>query len=307
MNPIVAHDCTGKNNSILVTDDLKGEIFCGRCGVILKDKIVDRTNELKLFSKEEFFTKTRTGAPLKDSMFDKGLSSVIGTNKDSSGKEISPASKFHFSRLRVWDSRSKKTSKEKSLDKAFTILDSIITKLSLPENVREHSAQIFRKASKNNIIQGNSVNSTIAATVYASCKELGIPRSLYEIAKTVNISRKTLSHTYKRLFWKLNLDVYSQKVDYVSKVANSVGADEKTKRLSSQILEDAKKEKIHVGKNPIGLAAGAVYLSGIGTGKNISMRKIARKSNISIVTIRKITQMLRPFGAKYIETIAGKS
>ncbi|MDX1596329.1 MAG: transcription factor TFIIB, partial [Nitrosopumilaceae archaeon] len=78
---------------------------------------------------------------------------------------------------------------------------------------------------------------------------------------------------------------------------------EKIRRISTKILEDAKKEDVHVGKNPIGLAAASVYISSIGNGKDISMASLSRKSNISTVTIRKLVKMLKPFAAKYIETI----
>lgn len=307
MNQISLHKCVQKK-PIVITDDINGELFCGLCGTVLKEKIVDRSHDVGSFSKEVLNTKKRTGPPLKTSIFDMGSSSVIPkTNIDSSGKYISSTNKFHFSRLRRWDSQSKHNQKNKKLIRAFILLNSIKSKLNLPENVRERSAYIYRKASEKNIVRGNSTNSMIAAAVFVACKQLGIPRSLYEISHVVNIKRKMLSHTYRRLVSKLELDVVSNSVDYVTKVANSVGADEKTKRLSHQILNDAKKDKVHVGKNPVGLAAGAVYLSGIGVGKNISMSKISSESNISTVTIRKIVRILRPFAAKYIETIASHS
>ena len=208
-----------------------------------------------------------------------------------------------FSRLRKWDYRTKNNSKKRSLTQAFIILDSVSNKMGLPENAKEHTAYIYRKASDNGIIKGNSIESMLSASAYAACKQLGIPRSLEETVKATNTDRKTLSRTYRRLVQKLDLDVGSQKIDYVSKIANLVNVSERIKRTSSKILRDAKEDNIHVGKNPLGLAAAAVYLSAIGSGRNISMATFSRKSHISTVTIRKIVRLLRPFASKYIESI----
>lgn len=298
------HKCKKQNDLSLVTDTETGEVYCSVCGVVLKEKIVDRSNDSRSFSKEEYFSKTRNGSPTKISMFDMGNSSTIAKkNVDATGKSISSKNKSHFSRLRLWDSRSKRSSKESSLIQGFIILDSIVNRLGLPENTRENSAYLYRKAVEQKIIRGTSIRSMMSASVYTSCKQFGIPRSLDEVAESANITRKTLSRTYRRLVRKLNLDVTSSRVDYVSKIANSVDVSEKIQRLSYKILDDAKKSNVHTGKNPIGVAAGAVYLSAIGSGKNVSMATLARKTKISTVTIRKISRLLKPFAAKYIETI----
>lgn len=300
----IVHNCSKDDQSSLVTDVHNGEVCCSTCGEVIVEKIMDRSNETRSFTKEEYLSKTRNGSPSKMSMFDMGNSSTISnSNTDAAGNSLSAKNKSHFSRIRIWDSRSKKRSKERSLVNAFTILDSFTNKLALPESVKEQSAYIYRKAVEKKIIRGSSVRATMAGAVYAACKQSGIPRTLDEISHSANINRKTLSRAYRRLIRKLELNVTSRKIDYVSKVANSVKVDEKICRISSSILEDAKKSNVHVGKNPIGLAAASVYLSSIGNGKDVSMAALSRKSNISTVTIRKLVRMLKPFAAKYIETI----
>ena len=300
----VVHNCSKHSEPSLITDIHSGEVCCSTCGEVLVEKIIDRSNESRSFTKEDYFSKTRSGSPSKISMFDMGNSSAISnSNTDASGNFLSPKTKSHFSRIRLWDSRSKKRSKERSLANAFTILDSFINKLALPENVKEQSAYIYRKAVEKKIIRGSSVRAIMAGAVYTACKQSEVPRTLDEVATIANINRKTLSRAYRRLLKKLDLVVASTKIDYVSKVANSVQVSEKIRRISTKILNDAKKSDIHVGKNPVGLAAASVYISSIGNGKDISMASLSRKSNISTVTIRKLVKMLKPFAAKYIETI----
>ena len=299
------HNCQNEKNNQVITDSFNGEVLCGDCGVVLMDKIIDNSENASYHSPDEYFSKKRTGPSFKISRTNQGNSSLIAKkNVDASGNSISFKNKAHFSRLRLWDSRSRNNSKERNLVQAFTMLDSITNKLGLPENAKEQAASIYRKASENNIIRGNSTSTMISASTYAACRQLGIPRSLDDISQSANIQRRQLSRTYRHLIRKLNLEINSANVDFVSKVANLVSVDEKTKRLSSKIIDDLKKEDLHVGKNPVGLAAGAVYLSAIGSGNNVSLAQISKKTKISTVTIRKVVNLLRPFAANYIKTIA---
>jgi len=295
------HHC--KDDFQVITDSNNGEILCGNCGTILDERIPDTSHDSRSLSMENYFANSRTGSPTKLSMYDMGTSSLISKkHMDASGNKLSSKSKSHFLKMRWWDARSKRGSKEKNLITAFTLLDSLKDKLALPENAVEHSAYLYRKAVEKKIIRGQSIPSMTLASVYTTCKMLGIPRSLDEVAKVGNVNRKTLSRCYRRLVRKLKLSV-TNNVDYISKVANSIKIDEKSRRISSKILNDAKKNNIHVGKNPVGLAVASVYLSSIGTGKNVTMASLARKHSISTVTIRKMAKLLKPFAAKYLETI----
>ena len=291
-------------DSKVITDDQVGEIFCSSCGIVVSERMVAISNNIRSFSVEDYFNKSRNGSPSKISTFDMGNSSIIGSNNiDASGNSISRENKIRFSRLRLWDSRSKKNSKQRSLFNAFFFLDLVANKLNIPENAKEQAAYIYRKAIEKNIIRGTSIRSMISASIYASCKQLEIPRSLDDVAHASNLLRKTLSRTYRRLVHKLNLNIMPTNVDYVSKVASSVSLGEKTRRVALNILMDAKNDNIHIGKNPVGLAVASVYISAIGQGHNISMASLSKKNNISTVTIRNIARMLKPVAVKYIDSI----
>ena len=101
-----------------ITDSERGEIFCGGCGLVLVDNMSDISHENNGYSSEDFMKMARTGPATSLTMNDRGLSTVIGTNKDSTGKSISGKTKYEFNRLRTWDQRSK-SRQTASLSKAF--------------------------------------------------------------------------------------------------------------------------------------------------------------------------------------------
>lgn len=297
-------DCSTDMHKSPITDVNAGEIICSDCGIVLEERAVDRNNDSKTFTTEDYLNTARNGPPTKISTSDMSKSSIIPKrNFDAGGNKMHSNNIIHFSRMRFWDSRSKSSNKEQNLVKAFTVLDAYASKLNMPENAKEHAAYIYRKAVDKKIIRGNSIPSMMAASVFASCKQLGIPRSVDETSKITDINRKKLLRTYKRLVKKLDLKVDSSDMNYIYKISSLLSVSEKTSRLANKILHDAKQEKIHVGKNPIGVTAASIYLSAINHDEHIPIASIAKKTNISTVTIRKISKILRPFAAKYIKSI----
>ncbi len=65
----------------VITDSDRGEVFCGGCGLVIVQNLDDTSNENRSYSSEEFMKNARTGPATSLTMFDRGLSTVIGTTK----------------------------------------------------------------------------------------------------------------------------------------------------------------------------------------------------------------------------------
>ena len=269
-----------------ITDSERGEIFCGGCGLVLVDNMSDISHENNGYSSEDFMKMTRTGPATSLTMNDRGLSTVIGTNKDSTGKALSGKTKYEFNRLRTWDQRSK-SRQTASLSKAFTKLHGMKTKLGIPNNVVENAAYIYRKAVNVKLTRGRTMNSLIAASLYAACRENNIPRTLDDIAKAGNIERRILSRDLRTIIKKLELNLNQYNTSsFISKISNNMNLKEKTKRDAFKILDLCEKEQITAGKHPVAQAAASLYISCIMNGEKISQKKFSVESGISDVTIR---------------------
>ena len=269
-----------------ITDSERGEIVCGGCGLILLQNMADASYENNGYNSEDFMKLARTGPATSLTMHDKGLSTVIGTNKDSSGNSLSSKTKYEFNRLRTWDQRSK-SRKTASLSKAFTMLHGMKTKLGIPNNVVENAAYIYRKAVSAKLTRGRTMNSLISASLYAACRENNIPRTLDDIANAGNVERRILSRDLRTIIKKLelNLNQYDT-ASFISKISNNMNLKEKTKRDAFEILARSEKEQITAGKHPVAQAAASLYISCIMNGEKISQKKFAVESGVSDVTIR---------------------
>ncbi|NIP62359.1 MAG: transcription initiation factor TFIIIB [Nitrosopumilaceae archaeon] len=277
----------------VITDDEKGELVCGGCGLVLVENMPDDSYESHGYTQEEFMTQTRTGPSTTLTMHDRGLSTVIGKDKDSTGKSLSSKTKFEFRRLRTWDQRSKSRSTA-SLSKAFTHLNSMKTKLGIPDSVIESAAYIYRKAVAEKMTRGRTMASLVSAALYAACRENGIPRTLDDIAEAGNTERRVLSRDIRTIIKRLGLTLNQYDItSFVSKISNNLKLKEKTKRDAYSILDRCKKEKISAGKHPVAQAAAALYVACILNGEKMSQRKLANVSGVSDVTIRNRVTLIR--------------
>ncbi len=269
-----------------ITDSERGEIVCGGCGLILLQNMADASYENNGYSSEDFMKLSRTGSATSLTMNDRGLSTVIGANKDSTGKTLSSKTKYEFNRLRTWDQRSK-SRKTVSFSKAFTLLHGMKTKLGISNNVVENAAYIYRKVVSAKLTRGRTTASLIAASLYAACRENNIPRTLDDIAEAGNIERRVLSRDLRTIIKKLELNLNQYDTSsFISKISNNMNLREKTKRDAFKILSLCEKEQITAGKHPVAQAAASLYISCIMNGEKISQKKFAAESGISDVTIR---------------------
>jgi len=120
-NRVANVKCTDENclkvKAPLITDSSTGEMLCSRCGLVLAEKLEDAGHEQHVFTSEQYLERTRTGGKSTLAIDDMGLATVIDSkDKDASGNSLSSDMKSTFSRLRIWDNRSKSRSTEKSLD-----------------------------------------------------------------------------------------------------------------------------------------------------------------------------------------------
>ncbi|HEX7033462.1 MAG TPA: TFIIB-type zinc ribbon-containing protein [Nitrososphaera sp.] len=272
----------------LVTDVERGEIVCTKCGLVSPDRVAESRAEWRTFDSEKN-ERVRAGSPTSLAQHDMGLSTTIGKeNIDSSGRHLDASVSMTINRLRTWDFRSKaQSSKHRSLIRAFTELGGLKGKLGLSDAIIEKTAYVYRKAQEKRLVRGRSISSMLAAAIYASCREMGAPRSLRDIAAGTEVKRKDISRSYRILV--LELDIKVPLVDpmkCIAKIANQADISEKTKRAAMKTMNELVEQEISAGKLPMGLAATVLYMSCLQNGEIRTQRDIAEAAGVTEVTVR---------------------
>jgi len=280
--------CPACTKAKMVLDETTGELFCSVCGFVETEKITEGGPEWRSFSNDGG-DRSRVGAGTSITMHDMGLSTIIGVqNKDATGKPLESSMKKSIERLRTWDSRSQAhSSSERNLRQALSEMDKLKDKLTLTDTVIEKAAYIYRKSIERKLVKGRSIHGLVAACIYAACRMTETPRTLDDIAEGINIKRKDVARSYRIIFRELDLKIpVADPVKGVSRIASLAGLGEATKRKALILLNKAKKIGMVAGKDPMGIAAAALYLACISTGGSKTQKEISIASGVTEVTIR---------------------
>ncbi len=273
----------------MVVDSAKGEMVCNSCGFVTKERIEETGPEWRSFTAEEKESRSRVGIPASLAMHDMGLATVIGSeNRDASGKNLAGSVRSAMERLRTWDGRSQVHEPvDRNLRQAFSELDRLADKLSISDVVVERSAYIYRKAMEKGLVRGRSISALIAASVYAACRATETPRTLKDVAAASGVKRKDVARCYRLLHRELELRMpVTDPVKCVSRIASKAGLTERTQRRAVGILKRAIESRTSAGKDPMGLAAAALYVACVIEGEDKTQKDIAEAAAVTEVTIR---------------------
>ena len=281
--------CPKCGNTHLTKDYSRAEIVCEKCGLVIDADIIDQGPEWRAFDSEQREKKTRTGSPMTYTLHDKGLSTSISwQNRDAYGHSIPPRNRAQLYRLRKWHNRTRiSDGVERNLSLALSSLDRMSSMLNLPRNIRETAAMIYRKAAKQKLTRGRTIEGITAAVLYAACRQCNVPRTLEEISRISQIKKKEVGRNYRNLSRKLKLKLLpTTPQDYVPRFCSQLNLSNDVQIKATDILKKALNEELTSGRGPTGMAAAAIYIASVICGERRTQREVADVAGVTEVTIR---------------------
>lgn len=287
----------------VVRDSNRGERVCQDCGLVVDDEHIDRGPDWRSFSESERQEKSRVGSPITNLMHDKGLSTRISwQDKDAYGRSLPAKKRRQLHRLRTWNQRtSTRDSKERNLKQALGEIDRMASALGLPKNVRETTGVMYRRALEEDLLRGRSIEGVSTACLYAAARQCGIPRSFEKFGRVSRVGTLEIKRTYRYIMRELDLEMPpSTPREYLPQFASDLGLPQEVENKALEILEGTETEDIRIGKNPIGIAAAAVYAASLLCNAGYTQDDISEVTDISVVTIRnRYQELLDVYGAEF--------
>ena len=286
---VTVKKCPECGSTNLIHDYDTGETICGNCGLVIQDVMMDKGPEWRAFTQEEKESRSRVGIPTSYSVHDKGLSTSIDRiDRDAFGRKLPLATRLQMWRLRKWQIRSRvHSSIDRNLAQAMTELDRLSSKVTAPSAVKEKAAVIYRKALDEGLVRGRSIAAIAAASLYAACRITGTPRSLREIAEASLVDKKDIARCYRLLLRELDLHIpLADPLIYVTKIARKADIPGQIQAEAVKILKEAKRKHVSAGKDPMGLAAAALYIACKRLGEKKTQKEIADAAGVTEVTVR---------------------
>jgi transcription initiation factor TFIIB len=285
----ISRKCPECSSPHIMRDHDIGEIVCMNCGYVIDEKLADTRPEWRAYDNEQIIKKTRVGAPMTHAIHDKGLSTTIGWNDKLffGGKLTSTQRMDFYTLIKRQRKVNVSNSNEKNLASALSELCKLSMSLNLPRAILETASVIYRKVNKKNFSRGRSIRNITAATIYLSCRQCSILRTLEEIAIASGLDKKDIARSYRFMIRELETSVpLSLSTRHATRFSNKLTLSGKAEAIAIKILEAAKKMRLTSGRAPTGIAAAATYLATVITNEKNTQREIAEVANVTEVTIR---------------------
>ncbi|MEF8800910.1 MAG: transcription initiation factor IIB family protein [Halolamina sp.] len=262
------------------------ETVCDGCGLVVSTDRLDRGPEWRSFADDDT-DPARCGAPLTRSRHDRGLSTEIGRDGRGKGRK--------WARLRRQHRRTQIRSKrERNQVYGFTEIRRLMGALSLPDRIRDQSCSLFKSAQEADLLRGRSIEGFASAAVYAACRAAGVSRTTSEI---LDVSKATAGEhraAYDALNRELGLPVSAaDPTEFLARFASELDLGQATRRRARDLATEAVEMGHANGRNPSGVAAGALYLAAQYEGEALTQTEAAEVASVTAVTVRTTYQTLQ--------------
>jgi len=280
--------CSRCGGSRLIQDLEVGEEICGDCGLVVSEAYMDSGPEWRAFNIGERDERSRVGLGVSLTLYDKGLSTVFSGYRDAKGKRLDTQTMTQMDRLRKYDNRTKMDDTwRRNLSIAMAELDTLSAKIHLPQNVKEQAALIYRKALKQDMIRGRSIDAFVAASIYTACRQMGVPRPLKEISGASSRDHGEISRTYRLMVREMKLRMpVDDPLKFIPNIAHKLRVNGETEHKAVQILRRAQRLQGLSGKEPRGMAAAALYKACLETRDRRVQKEVAEAAGTTEVTLR---------------------
>ena len=258
------------------------ETVCTSCGLVVDEHAIDPGPEWRSFDDDDT-NPERTGAPLTRSRHDRGLSTEIGRSTRLTGRK-----RRRIARLRRQHKRTQIRSKaERNRVYAFTEIRRLVSRLELPEHVREQSCALFESAQSEGLLQGRSIEGFAAAAVYATARTAAVARTIPEITDAAKATRDELDVAYDALNRELGLPTGPiDPREYLARFASNLDLPQEIEQRARALATEARERGIDTGRNPGGVAAACLYTAAEHESYPLTQQAAADVADVAPVTIR---------------------
>lgn len=171
-----------------------------------------------------------------------------------------------------------------NLEKKMKPFQRELKRLKLTSSMERDVLYLCRKAIERKLTLGKKRETLLAALIYASAKRNDIPITISELEKKLNVDRKKILRTYKKICRDLEINQTPQNFDtLILKIASKLNLPAKASTLAIKIAKDYR-NKI---RNPKSLAAVSIYLACGIFRIPITKREISKAGEICTITLQR--------------------
>ncbi|MCU4717542.1 transcription initiation factor IIB family protein [Halobacteria archaeon HArc-curdl5-1] len=265
----------------------RSELVCRDCGLVLGSLPPD-------FRPRRRRSRARdggraTGAPLSPTRPNRCLSSYVGRRRDARGNRVSSRTQRRLHRQRTQQRRAARAANKQTLQPGLSEIARVCAVLEVSDSVRANASVLFRRALAEHLLYGRAYESIAGATVYLGSRQAQVVRTLTEVTNASRCPNNSVVRDVRFLQRELEIAVDSLSATaYLPRLGSTLGLDERIVRRARQLLEAAIEENLHSGRDPKGVAAGALYTVSLLEECRVDLRQteVAAAADVSPETVR---------------------
>lgn len=190
---------------------------------------------------------------------------------------------------------------ERNFWEAKPVLKNYSSNLELPKHVYELAWRIYKRAPRKRLTIGRSIDGFVIASLYSSIRVNNLPYVLEDLIKLSPTDEKQaykcLKHVIKEILPEFKI-VYKPVTPehLIPRYVNGLNLSLKVQKKTINVLRDSKKNGMRtIGKDPKGIAAGALYYTAKLMKEKKTQKEIAGLIGITEVTLRNRVKQIEKF------------
>jgi transcription initiation factor TFIIB len=175
-------------------------------------------------------------------------------------------------------------------------LRAVSAALEASDSLTEQAATLFRRASEEGLLVGQSLEAMAAACVHATARERQRPFPIKQVAAVSPVECDAVRSAFSKLVREFELRVAPPlPTAFVPRFASEVGLSQEARRRAHQLLEAVVNDDAHVGQSPTGVAAAALYGAAKECGESVTQEELAEVAHVSVVTLSRQWQTVKEY------------
>ncbi|XP_052864407.1 transcription initiation factor IIB-like [Anopheles cruzii] len=175
-------------------------------------------------------------------------------------------------------------------------INEMADKINAPQCIVARGVRLFEETHEAPILQHRSIAASAAACLYIACRLEKAPRTFKEICAVSSISRKELGNCFLRIVKVNQMSIGRITTnDFIPRFCAKLGLPSKVHRWASHIARKATEIGLVAGRNPISVAAAAIFVASQGSDSRKTVKEICGISGVSGSTIRHLYRLMCPY------------
>jgi transcription initiation factor TFIIB len=186
----------------------------------------------------------------------------------------------------------------------FQKLTRLCTRLGVPAKVKDTCEALFESISSKESPRLKDKSSLVPSIVYVACRQEGMTRSLKEVAVAaqqvgIDVSKKSIGRCFLSLSSQLDVKLQAASASqYIVRFASALQLPALLSNAAREVVTEVEAKSMSTGRNPISIAAAALYLACMASADEEDRRSLTQMSKVALVSenvIRSVyTELLWP-------------